>query len=69
MLVDAKNNVNDLTYHTTGGPVHFIIMVGGKDPQQLLQKYHQYIGPSLIPPFWSIGYHQCRWGYKTVGVL
>lgn len=32
MLVDAKNNVNDLTYHTTGGPVHFIIMVGGKDP-------------------------------------
>lgn len=34
-----------------------------------MEKFHEYIGASHIPPFWSIGYHQCRWGYQTVDVL
>ena len=34
-----------------------------------MKKYHNFIGPSLIPPFWSMGYHQCRWGYKNVREL
>lgn len=31
-----------------------------------MKKFHQYIGPGHIPPFWSMGWHQCRWGYKTI---
>ena len=30
-----------------------------------MKQYHRYIGPAHVPPFWSLGYHQCRWGYKT----
>ena len=26
--------------------------------------YHDYIGGSHVPPFWSLGYHQSRWGYR-----
>lgn len=35
----------------------------------MIEQYHDYIGHSLIPPFWSLGYHQCRWGYKTADKL
>ena len=31
-----------------------------------MKKYHNYIGPANIPPFWSLGYHQSRWGYKSL---
>jgi len=23
----------------------------------------------LIPPFWSLGYHQSRWGYENITVI
>ena len=23
----------------------------------------------MIPPFWSLGYHQSRWGYKNITYL
>lgn len=49
-----------------GGTLHFIILLGQEDPEPLLRRYHDYIGHSHIPPFWSLGYHQCRWGYRTL---
>jgi alpha-glucosidase (family GH31 glycosyl hydrolase) len=49
-----------------GGNTHFIILVGGEDPEELLKSYHEYIGKAHIPPFWSMGYHQSRWGYRSL---
>ena len=34
-----------------------------------MDKFHLYLGRSAIPPFWSLGAHQCRWGYKNVSYL
>ena len=28
LLVDATKNTNDLVYHSTGGPIHFLVLVG-----------------------------------------
>lgn len=41
-------------------------MVGADDPEELLERYHSLIGKAHIPPFWSMGYHQSRWGYKSL---
>ena len=55
-----------LTYHVVNGNVHFLLFLGSSNPEELLEKYHKFIGASTIPPFWAMGYHQCRWGYKNV---
>lgn len=49
----------------TGGPIHFLILQGDM-PETVLQQYHRFIGNAHVPPFWSLGYHQCRWGYKSI---
>jgi len=30
---------------------------------------HNFIGKIHIPPFWSLGWHQCRWGYQNLSVF
>ncbi len=31
----------------------------------LLDRYSELTGRPPLPPRWSLGYHQCKWGYKT----
>ena len=66
MMVESKAHSSDLKFHSVGGNIHFIIVVGSFDPEETIERYHKYIGPSAIPPFWSLGYHQSRWGYKSL---
>jgi alpha-glucosidase (family GH31 glycosyl hydrolase) len=58
-----------LVYHSIGGHIQFIIILGQLDPEEVLEKYHEYIGRGHIPPFWSFGHHQCRWGYKSLAQI
>lgn len=34
-----------------------------------MEKFSLYLGKSQIPPFWSFGFHQSRWGYSNIGSL
>ena len=47
----------------------FRFFVGEKDPIDTILGLHKYLGRSLVPPFWSLGYHQSRWGYKNATAL
>ncbi len=35
----------------------------------LLAKWNNYAERSNTPPFWSLGFHQCRWGYENSSML
>jgi len=58
-----------VVFKTIGGIVDLRFFLGEKKPAKLIEKLNQYSGRSAIPPFWSLGFHQSRWGYRTVGAL
>ncbi|WP_432798561.1 TIM-barrel domain-containing protein [Poriferisphaera sp. WC338] len=60
---DDVNNTRFCIGSSDGLPeLYFII---GPTLQQLTQKLQQLVGTTPLPPLWSLGHQQCRWGYKS----
>ncbi|MEX2607877.1 MAG: TIM-barrel domain-containing protein [Kiritimatiellia bacterium] len=36
---------------------------------ELTRNYQKLVGTTPLPPVWSLGYHQCRWGYTSAAEL
>ncbi|XP_051569666.1 lysosomal alpha-glucosidase isoform X1 [Myxocyprinus asiaticus] len=56
-----------LTWVTIGGILDFYIFLG-PSPQSVVQQYHEVIGYPMMPPYWSLGFHLCRWGYTSTNI-
>ncbi|CAF1330547.1 unnamed protein product [Adineta ricciae] len=54
-----------LTYITIGGIVDLYVFTG-PTVQNVIQQYWDVIGKPLFPPYWTLGFHLCRWGYGTI---
>jgi len=59
----------DFSFETTaearfeGGLLRYYIIPGPLP--RALERYTELTGRPELPPRWSLGYHQCRWGYKS----
>ncbi|ESO87857.1 hypothetical protein LOTGIDRAFT_219759 [Lottia gigantea] len=51
-----------LTYRTIGGILDFYVFTG-PTPNDVIRQYTDVIGKPMLPPYWSLGYHNCRWGW------
>ena len=51
-----------------GGPPALVIIVG-PSLAELTRKFQMVIGVTPLPPLWSLGYHQSRWGYRGAADL
>lgn len=40
-------------------------IIYGPDPATILATYTKLTGRMSLPPHWAIGYHQCRWSYRS----
>ena len=47
-----------------GGPIDFYLFAG-PDPKQILQAYAWLTGTPPLPPLWSFGFQQSRYGYSS----
>lgn len=68
-IVESHENRYKVTYKTIGGIIDIRLFLGQNNAETLLNRLHNYMGRSAVPPFWSLGFHQCKWGYNNVSVL
>jgi alpha-glucosidase len=66
--MDVKiNNVNGrkqyLEYNTLGGVLDFYFLAG-PTPVAVSQQYAEVVGTPAMMPYWSFGFHNCRYGYQ-----
>lgn len=54
-----------LTYRTLGGILDFYITLG-PTPNDVVSQYTGLIGRPMIPPYWGLGFHLCRFNYGSV---
>jgi alpha-glucosidase (family GH31 glycosyl hydrolase) len=67
-----KTTVDDkhyITFKVIGGVIDFRFFLGEQSPETTVEKLNLYSGRAAIPPFWSFGFHQCRYGYKDITYL
>lgn len=54
-----------LEYNTLGGVLDFYF-VAGPSPIEVAQQYALITGLPAMMPYWGLGFHQCRYGYRDV---
>ncbi|XP_048247486.1 sucrase-isomaltase, intestinal-like isoform X3 [Haliotis rufescens] len=54
-----------ITFRTIGGVLDFYIFLG-PSPGEAVQQYTEAVGRPVMPPYWTLGFHLCRWGYTNI---
>lgn len=60
----GKNDTGAVTYRFLGGILDFYIFMG-PEPVSVVSQYINVVGQPYMPPFWSLGFHLCKWGYSS----
>lgn len=65
VIVKNEDGSSNIYFKSIGG-VFDVYFFYSNDFEGLIQQYHQLIGKPSLVPFWSLGFHQSRWGWKSL---
>jgi alpha-glucosidase len=63
--VDVAQARADRLEWMVNGPELDAYLIAGPTPAQVLERYTALTGRPPLPPLWSLGAHQSRWGYES----
>ncbi|TFF95510.1 MAG: DUF4968 domain-containing protein, partial [Promethearchaeota archaeon] len=64
----GKKFQDNYFFGAENGELDFYFMYG-PSMKEVVSNYTKLIGRILLPPIWSLGFSQCRWGYKNQEIL
>lgn len=62
---DSSESGTFLEYNTIGGVLD-LYFLGGPGPADVSRQYADVVGPPAMVPYWSLGFHQCKYGWPNV---
>lgn len=65
IFIDNKDGDQFLEYNINGGVLDFYF-IAGPSPRDVAQQYAEITQLPLMTPYWGLGFHQCRYGYRDV---
>ena len=54
-----------VTHKMIGGVFDLYFFYPGSS-EFVMRNYHELVGRPYLPPFWSLGFHQCRYGWRSL---
>ncbi|KAK5652429.1 hypothetical protein OQA88_10472 [Cercophora sp. LCS_1] len=63
VVIDKDSGGQYLEYNTLGGVLDFWFFAG-PSPVEVAKQYAEVAGLPAMMPYWSLGFHQCRYGYQ-----
>lgn len=65
IFIDNQDGKQFLEYNIIGGVLDFYF-VAGPSPRDVAKQYAEITQLPLMTPYWGLGFHQCRYGYRDV---
>ncbi|MGK0185799.1 MAG: alpha-glucosidase [Verrucomicrobiales bacterium] len=53
-----------VSFWAQGGEMNYY-MIAGPEPADVVRRFSWMTGKHELPPMWAMGYHQCKWSYRS----